>query len=298
MRIIFPSWPGRRAVDMSFEPELEAARAAGFDIGFVDIELNLGGEVRLWDAGPGPAIYRGWILKVEDYERLFEGVQARGGSLIVSPEAYRYTNDFPSWYADLEGETPRSVWFKAEELRTTRSLIPTMLFNQFGAGAFILKDYVKSRKQDWFEACFIPDVRDEEAIQRTITKFLDLQGDSFVGGLVFRQFVPLKKIGTHPKSRMPLVNEWRFFLKDGRAFHKAPYWSDGADYAGLTPPDDHLVEKLLKDTAKVPFISIDLAEREDGGWVPIEIGDGGSSGVPDGSSLKDFYENLAKACRG
>ncbi|EYF00089.1 ATP-grasp domain-containing protein [Chondromyces apiculatus] len=295
MRILFPSWPGERRVDAAFEGELEAARAAGFEVGFVDVELHLGGEARLWNAGPGPALYRGWLLKPDDYARLAEGVAARGGALLTTADDYRHASDFPRWYEALAGTTPRSVWFRAGDLDALMPAIPAALVDTFGSGAsLLLKDFVKSRKQDWYDACFIRDVADEDNVRRVIRNFLELQGDAFTGGLVFREFIALRRVGVHPKSRMPLVNEWRFFVAQGKVVYHAPYWSDGASYEGLAPPEIHDVERLVAGV-KLPFFAVDLAEREVGGWAVIEINDGGTAGVPDGGSVAAFYEALRGA---
>lgn len=35
-------------------------------------------------------------------------------------------------------------------------------------------------------------------------------------GVVLREFVPLKVVGTHPKSRMPLAAEFRIFWLSGK----------------------------------------------------------------------------------
>ena len=298
MKILFPSWPGERRVDLAFEGERDAAKAAGFEVGFVDVELHLGGEVHLWNAGPGPALYRGWLLKADAYARLAEGVASRGGALLTTDADYRWASDFPRWYEALAGHTPRSVWFPAEDLTARMPTLPAQLVEAFGRGAaLLLKDYVKSRKQDWFDACFIRDAADEADVRRVIHNFLELQGDAFTGGLVFRELVDLRRVGVHPKSRMPLVNEWRFFVARGKVVYHAPYWSDGAQYEGLAPPEVEAVERLVAGVT-LPFFAVDLAERAEGGWTVIEINDGGTAGVPDGGSVAAFYEALRGAFPG
>lgn len=260
--------------------------------------MNLGGEVKLTDVGPGPTLYRGWILKPADYERLAAAVAARGGELVTPPEQYRYACTLPDWYGDLMGFTPKSVWFPKENVNEELfSVLPTLLFNKFGGkGGLIVKDYLKSQKHYWNDACYIPDVRDGENVLRVVRRFLELQADSFFGGLVFRRYEPLKRIGAHLKSHMPLGNEWRFFFRDRRFFYAAPYWSSesGADYQGTAEPYMADVGALGLGV-KSNFFALDLALTEEGNWIMIEVNDGGSAGVPEGGRVSDFYEALRDA---
>ncbi|MGW4632708.1 ATP-grasp domain-containing protein [Nocardia sp. NPDC004415] len=55
-----------------------------------------------------------------------------------------------------------------------------------GAGAGIVKDYVKSRKHEWDSACYVPDLRDTPALRRIVERFVELQGESLAGGVVAR----------------------------------------------------------------------------------------------------------------
>ena len=68
----------------------------------------------------------------------------------------------------------------------------------------MLKDFVKSRKHEWAEACFIPSASDRASVERVVRRFLELQDDDLSEGLVFREFVEFEPLGRHPKSGMPL----------------------------------------------------------------------------------------------
>jgi hypothetical protein len=45
--------------------------------------------------------------------------------------------------------------------------------------------FVKSRKHEWTDACFIPSAADRSAVERVVNRFLELQGEELAGGLVF-----------------------------------------------------------------------------------------------------------------
>ena len=56
----------------------------------------------------------------------------------------------------------------------------------FGDNPVILKDYVKSQKHAWGEACFIPSASDRYAVERVVQKFLQLQGSDVAGGVAYQ----------------------------------------------------------------------------------------------------------------
>ncbi|APR77398.1 putative membrane protein [Minicystis rosea] len=295
MIVLFPSNPMRpNAPDTGFEREAEHAASVGFDVGFVDVEAYLGGEAKLRKVPeqPGEVLYRGWLLDLEAYARLSDAVAARGGRLVTDLAAYRHCHHLPEWYEAIGGaeQTARSIWLPGTSFDVAE--VAASVRAAFGSGAVILKDYVKSRKHEWFDACFIPAADDEENVKRVVGNFLRLQDGHVVGGLVFRAFVALRRIGLHPKSRLPLVREYRFFVVDGRPIFVAPYWSDG-DYQG-EPPGPEILAPLLP-RVRSRFYAADVAEKEDGGWMLVELNDGGSAGVPEGGDVETFYRSLRAA---
>jgi len=292
MLILFPAYPGDiKRPDPAFEDEMLEAKKQGFKIGYVDLELMFGGEVRLRlperEKGDSAYVmYRGWILKQEDYDRLNEAlIERMYGGLIQPPYDYKFSQNIPEWYPVLKGKTPESVWipgssFDEEEIHKTISV--------FGNSPVILKDYMKSRKQDWYDACFIADASDTTEVMRVVNNFLRLQGECLTGGLVFRKYEELEQIGTHPKSKMPLVNEWRYFVfgPKNKVIAMAPYWEGG--FYSENIPDIEL------PNLPCMFYTIDVAKKKTGEWIIIEIGDGGSSGIPTAMKPYELYLGWSK----
>jgi hypothetical protein len=164
------------------------------------------------------------------------------------------------------------------------------LLAPFGDAPLVIKDYVKSQKHYWHEACFVPRASDHNAVQRVVKRFIELQAESLVGGLVFREFVPLQALAAHATSGMPLTQEYRIFILDGVPLITAEYWVEGA-YDGENPPAN-----LFNDIAKQVrsrFFTMDVARRADGGWIIVELGDGQVAGIPDRMSADAFYTALA-----
>ena len=279
--LVFPSEPFElKSVDPDFEAERKAANAAGFTTILVDTD-----EMRVASKGlTGPAVYRGWMLKPSDYELLDQLLKSRGLELITSPEAYLACHYLPSWYESFKDVTPRSLWFEGASPDTNA------ISEHFGGAALVLKDYVKSAKHYWKEACFIPRASDREALARVTERFLELRDGHPEGGLVYREFLEFQSIGKHQVSDMPLTLEFRLFFVKGKLLCSSRYWGD-ADYPEQEPPLDYFTE--LAQGVQSPFFSMDIAADTDGRWWVVEIGDAQVSGLPDGLDPGTFYGGLA-----
>jgi len=293
--ILFPSSPIKPYLpDKAFEQEAKAATAAGFKIALVE-EGIFGSETRIrkLEKGEGQVIYRGWLMRPERYGAIEEIIKELGYSLLASRKEYEYCYHFPNWYQSVtDNVTPHSIWFPGKEFDL--DVVTKDVEKEFGNSPVILKDYVKSRKHEWYDACYMGSAADSENVKRVIKNFIKLQGDELVGGLVFRKFINLKRIGIHSKSSMPLSHEYRFFIRDKKILHFMPYWSEGKYEA--TEIEWYLAQDTLKEVPaciQSQFYAMDVGQKEDGGWTIVEINDGGAAGIP-GDNTDSFYKSLAE----
>ena len=298
--VIFPSVPfGPREIDPDFEAEQIAAKRAGFATALVDHTRLMAGDVAVSVARvpdrARTAVYRGWMLTPHQYSAMHAVLAARETNLLNSPDAYRTCHYLPESYPFIAEHTPRSVWFPVERARGLPLETLRAALAPFGDAPLIVKDYVKSQKHDWDEACFIPRASDLPTVERVASRFLKLQGEDLNEGLVFRAFVPLKIVGQHPKSGMPLAAEFRIFWLDGEPLLSHRYWGD------LTAPDLALdselpLAALRPIAARIPsrFFTMDIAFLEDGSWTIVELGDGQVAGLPATDLALDFYRGVAK----
>jgi hypothetical protein len=164
------------------------------------------------------------------------------------------------------------------------------LLAPFGDAPIVVKDYVKSQKHYWNEACFIPSASDAASVERVVSRFIELQDGNLTGGLVFREFVALDALTTHSKSGMPLTKEFRRFVLDGRPLITAAYWEEG-DYGDAAPPDELFVDIASRVNSR--FLTMDVARCTNGKWTIMELGDAQVSGIPDRVLPIDFYTRLA-----
>jgi hypothetical protein len=236
---------------------------------------------------PVLASYRGWMVTAGQYRSLYEVLSARGIVLINDPNQYSRCHHLPESYPAIEGLTPRTVWLASDlEIgRIMEALAP------LGDAPVVLKDFVKSRKHEWTEACYIPSASDRRAVERVVGRFLELQGADLAGGLVFREFVEFEPVGVHPRSGMPITEEYRIFWLDGRPISWSPYWEEGR-YVGEGPPIDEF--KAVAAAVQSRFFTMDVARRRDDGWMIVELGDGQVSGLPRETDADRFYAALAE----
>ena len=276
-----PLYPKR--VDEDYEGEFQAA-SRDRSCALFSYENLENGELSLYgDDIYGLTVYRGWMMKPEMYRLFYDKLEAKGIILINTPEEYERYHMLPGWYVDFKEFTARSLW------EDKGSLSSAMEMTKGLTGPYIVKDYVKSRKHEWYDACFIPEIDDRENAEKIIGNFLDRQGDDLVGGVVLRKYENLKQIGFHEKSRMPISEEYRLFIFAGKIIIMDDYWQ--ADKGAGFNEDELVWLNEIAKKVKSNFVTIDIARREDGRLIIMELGDGQVSGLQQ-IKADDFYSSL------
>ncbi|MEW2352738.1 ATP-grasp domain-containing protein [Spirillospora sp. NPDC029432] len=280
LTVIFCVDPLRpRRVDPHFAREAAAVRDHYGEIALIDHDALRHGDaeaaVRAVPRDLGPVWYRGWMLTSDEYAAMARLLKARGAFLLTHPEDYRRAHELPGWHDTFAGLTPQSVW---------RPLAPGEdpgdlgeLVRPLRGGPAIVKDYVKSRKHEWDEACYVPDVKNLSSLRGIVAKMLALQEDFLAGGLVVREYEPYDEYG-----------EARVWWVDGEPALVGPH----PDSPDLEPdPVLDAVAPAVR-TLGCRFITTDLACREDGAWRVVEVGDGQVSDLPSTVDPMDLYAHL------
>jgi len=264
MLVLVPSDPlAPRRPDQHFAPEADAARTLGLTVAVVDHDAlcRPGGASEAVRGVPeaDDAVYRGWMLRSEQYEAFARALSARGVSLRTHPAAYRTAHELPGWYSHFQPYTPQSAWTDGSSLEQLVQLA------ELGRGPAVLRDFVKSAKHDWDEAAFLPDRTDHQAVRRIARRFLELRGNDFVGGFVVRDY---------EQFTGPEVRTW---WVDGHC-SLATAHPDTPDAA--PPPLDTGPFAIPTKALHAPFVTVDLVRRADGVWRVVEVGDGQVSDRP------------------
>jgi len=295
MRIIFCSEPfSPYCVDSIYEKEAQTAQSIGFEYDLINFEELVNAKkpntsVRLVkeQSSVTTAIYRGWMLKPEEYKQLFNALTKRNIYLINSPAQYKHCHYLPESYFLIKNHTPSTVFFELNSNFNLEDIFPNLSI--FGDKPLVVKDYVKSRKHEWQEACFIPSASDYDAVKRVVNRFIELQGDDINKGLVFREFVEFQPLTAHTKSKMPLTKEFRLFFLDGELLDSFEYWDEG-EYADSQPPTNIFADVARSIQSR--FFTMDIAQTISGEWQIVELGDGQVAGFPENADISRFYQAL------
>ncbi|MFD6443992.1 ATP-grasp domain-containing protein [Promicromonospora sp. NPDC060204] len=292
--LFVPSDPlAPRVPDEHFAREAEAARDAGLAVAVVDHDAVVAGElaaalrrVPASDAAR-TAWYRGWMLSSSAYARLGSAAETRGIGLLTSPAAYAAAHELPGWYGTFAGSTPASVWLPWEPGRTPTSADVGPLIEALGDGPGVVKDYVKSRKHEWDEACFMPDLSDLATATRVVARMVELQGDDLAGGIVVRAF---ERFVSDAGGRAQEVRVWWVL---GAPVLVTPH-PDAPAASDVDVPAD-VLDAVGRSVGALgaPFVTTDLALRADGVWRVIEVGDGQVSDLPGGQDPAPLLRALA-----
>jgi hypothetical protein len=291
MRLLFCSDPlTPNQPDFAWQSEVDAAKDAEFTYSLIDFEALLDGNLARAVRRVAPAevsetaMLRSWMLRPEIYGQLFQALQERNIILINSLEAYICCHHLSESYTYISEFSPVTVWMPLANGLDMDAVVALIV--PFGEKPLILKDYVKSAKHAWHEACYIPSALDRTAVESVVRRFLSIQGNELNVGLVFREFVTLK---TDEKTAHPI--ELRLFFLDQELLTISDYW--GGDNS---IPDESVLEPFLAIAKTIPsrFFSLDIAQCADGSWMIIELGDGQVSGLPDSLAPDIFYQKLVE----
>lgn len=275
MTILFPSsYLNKRKPDEEYEREYTAAVDNGFDVVLFDQEK--------WDReriisinealiSEDIFIYRGWMMKPEDYVLFSNQLNNFGIALLVTPSEYKNLHVFKNSYPYVVEDAPKTLFYSTVDDIDLKYINNTV-------GRFMIKDFVKSVKGTDFPKCF--DHPDKEYFDAQMEKFIHYRGDLFTGGIQVKEYLDLKEYGS-------ATNEYRVFYLDRQVLSITRNSGQPVD---TNRPFDELIQKYSR--LQSSFYTVDYAECADGSFKVIETGDGGVSGLPDSLSPDLFYKEV------
>lgn len=277
--------PGSTMED-AFELEADVVDALDIEAFVISADLVFDSEperaLRRVPRGVGRLLYRGPIVSAEAYEALCEAVSDRGAELVVDAAAYElamYVPEHHELIADLAAPTRWTHGTDVDEAFEAAL--------ELGDPPWIIKDHVKSAKEEWEEACFVPADASKDDFVRVAKALLAQRGDQFERGFVIRKFVDLATSSVRTRERR-IPDEHRLFFWQGELVCHAPYHDIG----------DHLAEvsqfEVIGKRIASPFFTADVAFRSDGGWIIVEINDGGVSSLPEQLDPRELYRQVCR----
>jgi len=293
MKILFPNHPLKaRLPDPDYEAEFNAAREAGFKCELYSLEDLRGGDAAqatrlcpIASQNEEAIIHRGWMMSDGLYSSLFGTLVAKGYCPVTTPEQYAEAHYLPNAYPLLKGQTPDSIWVEGKDVAGAWER-----FEQLGRPTAIVKDFVKSAKHRWNEACLIPAGTERNRFDEILAAFLEARGNLFEKGIVLRRFHEFVKLADDIRGQ-PVHEEYRLFMWDGSLLAATPAVRGNGLFDSLG--DWEAIARKFKNR----FITMDIARQQDGSWLIVEVGDGGVSGLPASIETAAFYRALYERAR-
>lgn len=239
MHLLYPNSPLRaRQPDEQYAVEVDAVRAAGFDVSLFSLEDFQSGDFRPLPPLPNATeiLYRGWMLAAAEYDRLDTSVSAVGAKLATGRVAYLASHHLPKWYELLADLTPETRIYPPDcDLEAELGVL--------GWSEFFIKDYVKSLKTSVGSRITKP-----EQVAAVVADMQRFRG-VIEGGFCVRRV----------ENFLP-DTERRYFVFDG-----VPYAATGD-----VPAIVHECARRLGGR----FYSVDIVQQIDGQLRVVEVGDG------------------------
>ncbi len=211
------------------------------------------------------------------YDELEQDVKRLGGKLIQSYADHRWIANF-DYYRELR-EYTFETWDTSNIYKAPEDI------------AYVVKGRTNSRKFQWNTSMYAEDRRNALMVGT------QLQSDLTIGsqGILYRRYVPLKRWETGING-MPMSNEYRFFFYKENLLGSSFYWAIADQIPdGIPAPAANLARKIASIASNfTTFFVLDVAEKEEGGWVLVEMNCGTMSGLSLIDPI-DLYSNL-KAC--
>lgn len=276
MTVLFPGqYSNYHQIDPDFQAEYDAASETGL---FQPILFNydewLSGD-KLKIAGnqynPGKTIYRGWMLKPEQYQQFYQALEGKGIRLLTDPASYENLHIFPNIYPFIKADTSEIMFF--EDGKVDIEAVKRKF------ARFMVKDSVKSVKGTKFPVFFDQTVT-QSSFNKSMQIFYKYRGDLLTGGICIKEYLNLKHYNQ-------FTNEYRVFY----ANHQIISVSRNSKQPSYTAePPVGLIEKYKHLPS--PYYTIDYAELIDGTWKILETGDGSVSGLSPKQDAVRYFSAL------
>jgi hypothetical protein len=274
--------------DDRFELEALAAEELGLESFAIPLDAIVNGDAeralrRLPRANARSWLYRGWMLTEEEYTALYEAIADRDEELVVDPESFAQATYAPNYLPLLGRHTAPARWTEGESIEEAWEVA-----QELGAPPWIVKDHVKSAKEEWHRACFVPENATFEDFAAVCERLLEVRGDRFERGFVVKKFLELATLPGWTAEQRRVTDEHRLVFWEGTLVAHAPYYDVDAAL------DDPGQFAFLGGALASPFFTADVARLATGGYTVIEINDGGSSTLPEQLDPRELYRAVLR----
>lgn len=229
---------------------------------------------------PEDSLVIGRYSVIPFYQELEKDLQSKNSHLINTYNQFRFCADLGNWYQALEEFTPKT-WFSLQDYLASSY-----------EGPVVLKGETNSRRDKWKTHMFAENKEQAREV------YFRLTDDGLVGQqkIYIRKYEKLKKL-IDGVNGMPIPNEWRVFYLYSQPITCHYYWSSYLEdirELGIEPerpPIEAIKRVRYRVHQNSNFYSADLAQREDGSWMVVELNEGQMSGLNSCPPL-EFYRSI------
>lgn len=189
--------------------------------------------------------------------------------LVNSPAEFQTAEEFDRYYPFITNLTCRSIIATtSEEAKQGAAMLGYPVF---------VKGTVQSFKKWGWSSCV---AENETTLENLFANLYRSEARS-LGKVIIRELILLKY--THKTgSGFPQGREFRVFLLYNQVIAYSYYWSQDDPLQKVTPAEETCILSLARQAAmqiNVPYIAIDIGQKQTGEWVVIEAGDAQFSGI-------------------
>ena len=220
----------------------------------------------------GLCIARTWMLSGDQYRIIRAWLGAYGADPINTVSEYDTMHYFPQIYPMIKDYTPKILFYSDPNVIDAEEVSDAF-------SRFMIKDEVKSVKGYDFPTYFETPITQEELMEN-VRKFIELRDNLFSGGIVFKEYVNLKRYGD-------ATNEYRvfYFMGEVLSISRNSNQPEGCPFVS-----DSLVRKFCDFPSN--YYTVDFGELESGEFTILEAGDGQVSGLSPNQYVFKYYDDM------
>jgi hypothetical protein len=212
------------------------------------------------------------------YQELERDIEIMGSRLVNTWEQHHWIANF-DYYQDLKEYTAES--WDDSNIHLCRH-----------PGPFVVKGRLNSLKHRWKDRMFAKTKRQAIELGKELAQDSNIREQ----GVIYRKYVPLVtyEVGLHD---LRYTNEWRLFYLGNTRISHGYYWSLAENVVDRTLSQEgfSFADRVAAIAAQqTRFFTLDIAEKEEGGWILIEVNDGQSSALSE-NDAHVLYGNLQNA---
>ncbi|MCP4138069.1 MAG: ATP-grasp domain-containing protein [bacterium] len=215
------------------------------------------------------AIWIGYIPFPERYKDLYDAALAKNIKIINAPDDYRLAMEFDRFYSKIKHLT-----FKSEIFDSVDNMINSDIHLEY---PLFIKGTIQSLKSEGIGSCV---ANNEDELKKISQRIIKLKRRS-LGKIIVREYKPLKHVRTSGLG-FPIGREYRVFMYHNNILEYGYYWEDRDDLSDVTREEENIIFSLCREVSKsvnVPYLSIDIGQKENNEWTVIELGDAQFSGT-------------------